>query len=294
MVSRRGVLAGIGASAASVLAAACGGRAALPAPGPTPADVTRVAYGSGRDQLGELSLPAGQGRVPVVVVVHGGYWRAQYGLELGRPLAADLAARGVAAWNIEYGRVGAGGTGGWPTTLTDVAAAVDALAGPVAAAASGRLDLDDVRGVGHSAGGQLVVWAASRHRLPEGAPGSAPLVRLRRVVSQAGVLDLVAADRDGLGSGATAALLGGSAGQVPERYAVASPLALLPTGVPVTCVHGDADVTVPLGQSRTYTAAATAAGDPATLDVVPGADHFTLIDPTSDAWARARAALGVA
>lgn len=288
------MLAGLGAGAASVVAAACGGRSSLPAPGPTPTDARRIDYGDGRDRFGELTLPAGSGRVPVVVVVHGGYWRAQYGLELGRPLAADLAARGVAAWNIEYGRVGPGGTGGWPTTLSDVAAAVDALAGPVAAAAPDRLDLADVRGVGHSAGGQLVVWAASRHRLPPGAPGADPVVRLSRVVSQAGVLDLVAADRLGLGSGATAALLGGTAAQVPERYAVASPLALLPSGVPVTCVHGDADDTVPLSQSQAYVSAAAAAGDDATLDVVPGADHFTLIDPASDAWARARAALGVA
>lgn len=253
----------------------------------------RIPYGTGPDRFGELTLPAGTQRVPVVVVVHGGFWRARYGLELGRPLASDLAARGVAAWNVEYGRVGPDGTGGWPGTLSDVAAAVDALAGPVAAAAGGRLDLDDVRGVGHSAGGHLVAWAASRHVLPAGAPGAGPAVRLRRVVCQAGVLDLVGADRDGLGDGAAAALLGGSAAQVPERYAVASPLALLPTGVALTCVHGDADDVVPLVQSRTYVAAATAAGDDATLDVVPGADHRALIDPASPAWARALAGLRV-
>ncbi len=259
----------------------------------TPDEAVRIDYGAGRDQLGELTLPAGGEPVPVVVVVHGGFWRAQRGLELGRPLAADLAARGVAAWNVEYGRTGPDGTGGWPTTLTDVAAAVDALAGPVAAAAPGRLDLDRVSAVGHSAGGHLVAWAASRHLLPAGAPGADPAVRLSRVVCQAGVLDLVAADHEGLGDGATAALLGGASAEVPERYSLASPLALLPTGVPVTCVHGDADENVPLSQSRAYVAAAVAAGDDATLDVVPGADHFTLIDPASDAWARARSALGV-
>lgn len=281
------MLAALGAA----LVAACSPGARTPERAQGVPAPQRLAYGDDPSQVGDLHLPAGGGTVPVVVVVHGGYWRAQYGLELGTPLAADLANRGVAAWNVEYRRVGDGG--GWPATLADVAAAVDALAGPVAAAAPGRLDLADVRAVGHSAGGHLATWAASRHRLPAGAPGADPAVRLTRVVSQAGVLDLVAADRDGLGGGATAALLGGSAAAVPERYALASPVALLPSGVPVTCVHGDADSTVPLGQSRAYVDAARAAGDACELVVVPGADHFAVIDPATPAWARCLTGLGL-
>lgn len=246
----------------------------------------RIPYGDDKSQLGELLLPDGTHRVPVVVVVHGGFWRRRYGYDLGAPLAADLAAHGVAAWNIEYRRVGNGG--GWPATFDDVAAAVDALASVVQDHAGGRLDLDDVRGLGHSAGGHLAVWAAGRHRLPAGTPGADPMVRLSRVVSQAGVLDLVAASGAHLGDGACEALLDGPAEHRPGRYAVASPLAQLPLGVPVTCVHGDADVNVPLSQSETYTAAATAAGDPAKLHRLAGVDHFALIDPATPAWLTCR------
>lgn len=253
---------------------------------PTP---LRISYGGNESQLGELHLPAGTDPVSVVVVVHGGYWRAVHGFDLGTPLAADLANHGVAAWNVEYRRVGDGG--GWPATFTDVAAAVDALAGPVQAAAGGRLDLTDVRAVGHSAGGHLAVWAAGRPLLPTGAPGADPVVRLTRVVSQAGVLDLVTASVQGLSDGASDELLDGPAGAQPERYALAAPLARLPIGLAVTCVHGDADVDVPISQSEAYVSAATAAGDPATLRRLPGVDHFALIDPSTGAWAVCREAL---
>ena len=253
---------------------------------PTP---VRISYGDDESQLGELHLPAGTDPVPVVVVVHGGYWRAVYGFDLGTPLAADLANHGVAAWNVEYRRVGGGG--GWPATFTDVAAAVDALAGPVQVAAGGRLDLADVRAVGHSAGGHLAVWAAGRPLLPAGAPGADPVVRLTRVVSQAGVLDLVTASAEGLSDGACDELLDGPAGARPERYALAAPLARLPIGLAVTCVHGDADVDVPISQSEGYVSAAAAAGDPATLLRLPGVDHLALIDPSTGAWAACREAL---
>jgi len=239
-----------------------------------------TAYGSGPDQFVEVSLPAGDGPAPVVVVLHGGFWRARYGVELARPLAADLAARGWAAVAVEYRRVGAGG--GWPTTLEDVAAALDALPDLPDVA---RLDLTDVTVVGHSAGGHLAAWAAGRGRLPAGAPGAAPRVAVTAAVLQAGVLDLAAAVAADLGAGATVEFLGGSPEQLPERYAAADPVRLLPTGAAVLCVHGDADTTVPPEQSERYAAAARAAGDQVETTVVPG-DHMVVIDPAGEAWRR--------
>lgn len=252
--------------------------AALPPPAPR-----RIAYGAHQSQYAELTLPRGEGKVPVVVIVHGGFWRQAYGAELGRPLALDLAGtHRVAAWNLEYRRVG--GEGGWPATLLDAAAAVDALAGAAQREAGGRLDLGRVAAVGHSAGGHLAVWLAARHRLQKGEPGAAPAVRLAGAVSQAGVLDLVDASEQRLGAGAVDAFLGGSPRTVPERYAAASPIALLPLGVPITCVHGDADDIVPIRQSERYVAAARAAGDSARLVALRGTGHFEVIDANDPAW----------
>jgi acetyl esterase/lipase len=244
-----------------------------------------LAYGAGPDQFLEVTLPAGDGPAPVAVVLHGGFWRARYGIELARPLAADLAARGWAAVAVEYRRVGAGG--GWPTTLEDWAAALDTLedVGRVGEDTAARLDLTDVTVIGHSAGGHLAAWAAGRSRLPAGAPGAAPRVAVTAAVLQAGVLDLTAAVAADLGAGATVGFLGGTPAELPERYAAADPVRLLPTGVPVLCVHGQADTTVPLEQSERYAAAATAAGDRVDVTAVPG-DHMVVIDLAGEAWGR--------
>ncbi|WP_448616372.1 alpha/beta hydrolase family protein [Modestobacter sp. URMC 112] len=246
---------------------------------------TRHAYGPGPAQFLELTLPEGGEPAPVVVVLHGGFWRARYDIELARPLAADLAARGWAAVAVEYRRVGGGegGGGGWPETLQDVTAAIDALPDLPGAR---RLDLSDVTVVGHSAGGHLAAWAAGRARLPAGAPGSDPRVRVTAAVLQAGVLDLVLADAQRLGDGATADFMGGGADAVPDRYAVADPVQLLPTGADVLCVHGTADTAVPTGHSERYAAAATAAGDTVEVALLD-CDHMSLIDPAGAGWERA-------
>lgn len=236
-------------------------------------------YGADRAQIADLWLPAGAGPHPVVVVLHGGFWRAAYDRGLGAPLARDLARHGFAAWNLEYRRLGAGG--GWPTTLADVGAGIDHLA---ALAGSWPLDLGRVCAVGHSAGGQLAVWSAARPTLAAGLPGARPQVRLVGAVAQAGVLDLADAARDRLGAGAVADLLGGSPDEVPDRYACASPIRRLPIGVPVLCVHGRADDTVPVGQSERYAHAAAQAGDSCALRLVDGG-HFSLLEPDSSGWA---------
>jgi acetyl esterase/lipase len=248
----------------------------------------RVSYGADPAQFGELYLPiAGQAR-GVAVVIHGGFWRQAYNLDLGRPLAADLAAAGIAAWNVEYRRVGGGG--GWPETLVDVAAALDALADINVPGFCPGLDLARVVAVGHSAGGHLATWLATRPGLPPGAPGAAPRVQLRGVVSQAGVLDLVDAAHRRVGGSAVPDLLDGMPEEVPERYELSSPIARLPVGVPVVCVHGTADRNVPIRQSERYVAAARSAGDAVELRTLPGADHFAVIDASSREWATCREA----
>jgi acetyl esterase/lipase len=240
----------------------------------------QIAYGEHPDQVGNLHLPVGEGPWPVAVLVHGGFWRWGWDRTLMTPLARDLAASGIAAWNVEYRRVGQEG-GGWPGTLEDVAAAADALAG------LDGVDPARVVTVGHSAGGHLALWLAARHRLASGRPGAGPRVRPCGAVSQAGVTDLARGAADGLGDGACEALLGGTPEKLPERYTAASPAALLPLGVPVLLVHGVADDVVPPGQSHAFAHAARAAGDVVDVVDLPGADHFDVIETGHEAWAAA-------
>jgi acetyl esterase/lipase len=234
-----------------------------------------VSYGDPETQYVELRQPAAARSRGVVVVIHGGFWKAEYGADLGRPLAVDLAERGWTTLNIEYRRVGNGG--GVPETLDDVAAAIDWLR------TSDGLDLSTVVVLGHSAGGHLATWAAARTRFDRWAGG----VPVRGVISQAGVLDLEAAYDANLGSGAVEAFVGSPPG---PAYARVDPGRQLPLDVPVWCVHGGDDDVVPLSQSADYVSAATVAGGQAELVEVEG-DHFVVIDTTSPAWTRVVAIL---
>jgi acetyl esterase/lipase len=237
-------------------------------------------YGADPAQFGELWLPDGAA-AGTLVVIHGGFWRARYDLSLGRPLAADLAARGYAAWNLEYRRAGAGG--GWPGTFEDVAAGIDLLA---------ELPADTTRviAVGHSAGGHLAAWAAGRGKLPPGAPGASPAVAVSGVIAQAGVLALADCAREHVGGTAAVDLMGGGPDDLPEQFRLADPIAAVPLPVPVVCLHSRGDANVPYSFSERYVATATAAGGRASLVELPG-DHFTLIDPATADWAAALAAL---
>ncbi|HEY5845723.1 MAG TPA: prolyl oligopeptidase family serine peptidase [Microlunatus sp.] len=243
-------------------------------------------YGDHPSQYAELTLPAGSGSIPVVVVVHGGFWQPFYGADLGQPLAADLVTHGWAALNVEYRRVGGSrktGGGGWPTTMEDVAAAVDSLAGMGQELAGGRLDLNKVVGLGHSAGGQLVGWLGGRTTLPADAPGAKPKVPLSGLVAQAGVMDLVHAADENVGGGAVTDLMGGPPAKLAQAYDWASPIARLPLRVPSVCVHGTADENVPMNQSERFVAAAKKAGDTSELQAFDG-DHFDLITVGTPAW----------
>jgi acetyl esterase/lipase len=216
----------------------------------------------------------------VAVLIHGGFWRARYGLRLEDLLVPDLARRGWAVWNLEYRRLGLRSGGGWPATFEDVAAGIDHL---------GRLeeplDLARVVGIGHSAGGHLAFWAAARRGLPADAPGGEPNVRLAGAVAMAGVVDLREAARLGLSRHAAQKLLGGPPTRWPRRYDLASPLERLPLGVPQLLVHGDADDVVPIGIARAYAERAAYGGDPCELVELAGCGHEEHLDPGSRAWA---------
>jgi acetyl esterase/lipase len=235
-------------------------------------------YGSTRSQYAELFLPEGGEPLGVAVVLHGGFWRARYGRKLMHPLCDDLAARGWAAWNVEYRRLGARSGGGYPRTLADVAVAVDHLA------RQNRLTvLSPLVAIGHSAGGHLAAWLATRNdaRVP-----------VTGVVAQAGVLDLRLAAELRLSRGVVHRFLGGAPEAVPARYALASPAERLPLGVPALLTHGGRDDIVPPVMSERFAIAARAAGDSVDLVMDADAGHFEHLDPGSGLWQAVTAWLG--
>jgi acetyl esterase/lipase len=254
----------------------------------------RHSYGRDPSQHAELFVPTGPGPHAVVVLIHGGSWSKRYGKEVMRGLARDARRRGFAVWNIEYRRLGNGG--GWPHTFADVGAAIDHLR-----ALDAALDLARVSVVGHSAGGHLALWAAGRSRLAPGAPGAPATpgrrvddggagagrgeIRLVRAVALAGVCDLEGAYRRWHG-GAARALMGGSPQELPERFAIADPMAVVPLEMPVLLVHGVEDATVSVELSRSYARAAAAAGGSVELVELEGPQgyHRAHIDPRSSAW----------
>ena len=251
-----------------------------------------VAYGPRPDHLVDVRLPRGTGPAPLVVVVHGGFWSAEWDRAHAGPQSEGLADAGFVVATVEYHRVGMPG-GGWPGTFDDVAAVADHVPRLVAAAVPGRVSPDVAPVlVGHSAGGHLALWAAGRHRLPAASPWHRPSpVPLAGVVSLAGMADLVDAESRGLGDHAARALLGGRPDEVPDRYAAASPAQRLPLGVRTALVHGAVDPAVPVACSRTYALAAAQAGDDVLLHELQGVGHFELIDPLAAAWPTVLAAV---
>ncbi|MGW6021103.1 alpha/beta hydrolase [Streptomyces sp. NPDC055099] len=254
---------------------------------------TTAAYGEHADQVIDFYEPrtGGGAPAPLVVVLHGGAWRAPYDRLHITPFADFLARRGFAVANVEYRRgssipaQGEGPVAGrWPETFDDVAAAFDALPGLVRE----HLPSADTRRTvvtGHSAGGHLALWAAARHVLPEGSPWRigrpAPF---RGVVALAPIADLRAAQELGVCSDASLQLLGGQA-RFEERLPHADPAALLPTGIATTVVQGRTDIVVPQAVAEAYADAAAKAGEVVGVTLLEEVGHFPLIDPAADACA---------
>jgi acetyl esterase/lipase len=232
-------------------------------------------YGSDPSQFADLHLPTGPRRIGAVVVLHGGFWGSSYGSDNLYAVSVDLARRGWVTWNVEYRRIGIGG--GYPTTLLDVASAIDFLA------SLEDVDTKSVVALGHSAGGHLAAWAAGRGELPVGAPGAGPVVEISGVISLAGVVDLRTAAREKIGHKAAIIFMGGKPDELPEQYSIADPLSRVPIKAWVRCVHARRDELVPFAQSVDYVAAAQAAGQDARLLEVPG-DHFSIVDTSSPTW----------
>ena len=248
---------------------------------PAPAADARLHYGADPLQFGDLRLPQGAGPYPTAIMIHGGFWRAQYSLEYMGHLAAAFARAGIASWNLEYRRIGNLG-GGWPNTFLDVAAGADYVR---ELAKKYPLDLKRVITVGHSAGGHLALWLAARPRIESGDPLATPdPLAIRGSAPIAGVVDLRRAWELRLSDGAVSELMGGPPEKLAKRYHAGSPIELVPLGVRVRLLHGTEDSVVPIEISNGYQKAANRVGDDARLVVLPGGDHFGPVDPRSEHW----------
>lgn len=243
----------------------------------------RIAYGAAPAQVVELFLPKGEGPFPVVILIHGGCYLAEYeGLPQTSGIAGDLAQRGYAVWNVEYRKLGEDGAG-YPGTFLDVADAVDRLR---AEAPRYHLDPKRVVALGHSAGGHLALWAAARGKLSRSSPlWRAEPLPIRSVVSLGGIGDL-----EGQG-----AIFAGACGPEPipkiidlagrpRPYADTSPAELLPTGARVTMISGEFDHVMPPATGRAYVERLRKAGDAGEAIAIPGVGHFDPVIPTTAAW----------
>ena len=241
----------------------------------------RVNYGTGPQHLAELRFPSGRGPFPFLFVIHGGFWQSTYDLSHIGHLCAAFTSKGIITCNVEYRRLGSSG-GGWPETFQDISFGTDRILETVSS--DPRIDMARMAVVGHSAGGHLALWLASRHRIPEASPlHSAQKYRLNSAVSLAGVCDLRMAYKQRLGNGVVARLMSGTPDQYPDRYDAGSPIELLPTGRRLVLIHGSVDDVVPISQSEKFVERAEELGDRPELIELDEVGHFELIDPESNA-----------
>jgi acetyl esterase/lipase len=219
-------------------------------------------------------VPRGADRrdVPLVVFIHGGFWRPPYGRFSMWLIARDARRNGWASLNVSYRLTGRwGGGGGWPATFDDVAAAVEA-----GRTALGITTAERVAVVGHSAGGHLALWLAADGRVP-----------LTGVISLGGVVDLRAVGGRPGGRDAVAALLPGD----EPPFGLTSPIEMLPLSCRAVLVHGTDDETVSLDDARRFVDTAREHGNDVELILVEGDAHRSALSPRSGSWGQARATL---
>lgn len=285
-----------------ILLTACGGNSSngpaiepegqTPSPSPTPSPAiiepspppesvpvalhtrSTIYWGNEPEQFGDLYLPnPRQEEEILIIMIHGGCWASQFTLDLQAELSEALADRGHVVWNIEYRSLGNGGD--WPTMFQDVASATDFLK---TLSDEHSLQLDNVVSMGHSAGGHLALWLASRHKISATSELyiAAPQ-NIHGVVGLGAIPDLTAST---CGTKGTAIIDAPSLSEseLNQRLTNTSPIEMLPTGIGSIFISGATDTIVPPSIPQAYVDQANNAGDMSEHLVIDGADHFFLID----------------
>jgi acetyl esterase/lipase len=222
----------------------------------TPPDEV-VAYGSAPEHIADVRQGAAQASSrPLVLIIHGGFWRPQYDRLHTGPMAAALAAAGWTVASVEYRRVPHHPN----LMIDDITQSLTILPGKIRGH-DGRVLL-----IGHSAGGHLALWAASKRPNPS----------IHGVLALAPAADLQLAHELNLGEGATFAFLG----EEPEKRRDLDPKRMASPEIGVTIVHGDDDDIVPISVAESYVTS-----HPRVRFVrLPGTGHFAVIDPLSKVW----------
>jgi acetyl esterase/lipase len=235
----------------------------------------RLPYGKDPNQFIDLRVPEDKGPHPVVIFIHGGYWRAKYDLTYAGHLCHALKATGIATCNVEYRRVGNPG-GGWPGTFEDIRAAYHFLTQPQTEIAPLQFDFKRLCVAGHSAGGQLALCLAAHEP------------SIARVLSLAGVLDLRRGWELHLSNDAVSEFLRGSPTEVPDHYREASPAEQRIKATQIL-IHGTSDDSVPYEISRSYAERKHKSGENLQLITMPGVGHFEIVDSGSKVWSKVQA-----
>ncbi len=238
-------------------------------------------YGTHPSQFGVLSIPPSSSPCPVVVTIHGGYWKSEHSLGQLTDITNDLNTHGYATWNIEYRRVGEIGAG-FPGTFTDIIDAVNYLN---VIKHQFKIDLSNVIVLGHSAGGHLALWLASRVTSTTYFPNLT--IDIKKVISLSGITDLktmYAFQKENGRDNAISNFMGGDPITMNNNYLLGSPIELLPFNVEQVLIHGDFDNYVPVEQAISYYDKANEVGEKISIYIIPETDHFMVINPLSLAW----------
>lgn len=138
---------------------------------------------------------------------------------------------------------------------------------------------------GHSAGGHLALWAASRKKLKKEDELYLPHpLAVAGVVPLAGIPDLEGAIRFKICEGSPMQLMGGSAEAFPSRYREGSPKHQVPLGVPQIFISGSHDTIVPFQYVQDYVNFAKGKGEKNIfLWEFDDAAHFEVVFPETNA-----------
>jgi acetyl esterase/lipase len=233
---------------------------------------------------GDLYLPKGLDKAPVVIAAHGGGWqagsRASY-----KYWGPFLARNGYALFSIDY-RLGKAGT--YPASVYDLKAAIQFVR---AKATELGLDPERIGLMGDSAGAHLAALVAlapdqfaAEYR---GDPNSAVSSNVKAVVGFYGAYDMLAQwqhdqlarPRDQIAE----KFLGASPMQNRRVYFDSSPMSYATVDrnrARFLLIHGTADDVVdPATQSQAFQNALNQAGIYVRRFVIPGAGHFWASDP---------------